>query len=446
VQRSISFFQSVDRTAKIGRVIPLGNAMKLRGLQKYLGQSLGYDVVELKEYRGLVGQGVVGTPAFRENLLSFGVCYGLALQGLRQASLRTNLIPPEIIQDRKMRAKKPWAVAAVASLLLGCTAGFFGVWRAYDSVQDNGNKDMSQALANAQQVVTTAEGFKTDYDGAKTQFSSVRTLADQLNTINDRRSLWPELLSAVAQCMPQDPPDFKLAADLPVPKDKLEDALKALVYKSQRIYIDQFDCEYNSNIKDWIAELKAGEGQPTTGAAATNTDSAPSTTPTESAAPAADSPTGNSDSEGWMIQLTGHHYHNLPANGAIGAEYVKQTLLKSLQNAIVTLPGPDGKPMKFPLKDLGIGNPVLLPGGHPKDDEVSLPGFSDRKGAPGDAGGPNVTVSRFDFVVQFAWRETPLTIRLQKAKSPQGDKKPAEGEKSPALAGGASATTAPRTN
>ena len=88
VQRSISFFQSVDRTAKIGRVIPLGNAMKLRGLQKYLGQSLGYEVVELTEYRGLAGAGVVSTPAFRENLLSFGVCYGLALQGLRQSSLR----------------------------------------------------------------------------------------------------------------------------------------------------------------------------------------------------------------------------------------------------------------------------------------------------------------------------------------------------------------------
>jgi type IV pilus assembly protein PilM len=447
VQRSISFFQSVDRTAKIGRVIPLGNAMKLRGLQKYLGQSLGYDVVELKEYRGLVGQGVVGTPAFRENLLSFGVCYGLALQGLRQASLRTNLIPPEIIQDRKMRAKKPWAVAAVASLLLGCTAGFFGVWRAYDSVQDNGNKDMSQAIANAQQVVSTADKFQTDYADAKAQFSSVSTIASQLNNINDRRGLWPELLSAVAQCMPQDPPDLKLVADLPnVPKDKLPETLTALIYQSQRIYIDQFECEYNSNIKDWIAEVKAGEGQSTAGAAATNAEPTPSPAPTESTTPAAASPSSSPDSEGWMIQLSGHHYHNLPANGAIGAEYVKQTLLKSLQTATVTLPGPDGKPMKVSLKDLGIGDPVLLPGGHPQEDEVPLPGFSERKGAVGDAVPPTVTVSRFDFIIQFAWRETPLSVRLQRAKSPQGDKKPGEGEKSPALAAGASAATAPRTN
>ena len=110
VQRSISFFQSVDRTAKIGRVMTLGNAMKLRGLQKYLAQSLGYEVIELDEYRGLSGAAVVGAPSFKENLLSFAVCYGLCLQGLKQSQLRTNLIPREILQDRLIRAKKPWAV------------------------------------------------------------------------------------------------------------------------------------------------------------------------------------------------------------------------------------------------------------------------------------------------------------------------------------------------
>src|SRR5215471_3353536 len=164
VQRSISFFQSVDRTAKIGRVIPLGNAMKLRGLQKYLGQSLGYEVVELKEYRGLSGAGVVGTPAFKDNLLSFGVCYGLALQGLKQASLSTNLIPPEIIKDRLWRAKKPWAVATVAAILLGCAAGYFSGWRAFASAQED--QEMKQAMDNVQRVVGTSSKNKADYDQA----------------------------------------------------------------------------------------------------------------------------------------------------------------------------------------------------------------------------------------------------------------------------------------
>jgi len=292
VQRSISFFQSVDRTAKIGRVIPLGNAMKLRGLQKYLGQSLGYEVFELKEYRGLTGAGVVGTPAFRENMLSFAVCYGLALQGLGQASLGTNLIPPEIIRDRQMRAKKPWAVAAVASLLLGCAAAYFGVWRAFDSVRDTPNNPITAALGQSENAVQTAEKLKNEYDTAKTSFTSVRGIADRLSDINDRRSLWPELMSAVAQCVPQDPPTFKLVADNPkgLPIEKLEETLKDQIYKSKRIFIDQFDCEYNSKLEDWYGEMKAAEGQSTAtpaapGAAAADANAAAASTGATSETP-----------------------------------------------------------------------------------------------------------------------------------------------------------------
>ncbi len=51
--------------------------MKLRGLQKFLAQSLGYEVIDLDEYRGLSGAAVIGAPSFRENMLSFAVSYGL---------------------------------------------------------------------------------------------------------------------------------------------------------------------------------------------------------------------------------------------------------------------------------------------------------------------------------------------------------------------------------
>src|SRR4029077_16397716 len=96
IQRSIGYFTSIDRGAKIGRVIALGNAMKLPGLQKYLSQNLGYPVAEIDSYRGRTGIGVVGSPAFKENLLSFAVCYGLVIQGLRHSKLSTNLVPREI--------------------------------------------------------------------------------------------------------------------------------------------------------------------------------------------------------------------------------------------------------------------------------------------------------------------------------------------------------------
>ncbi len=60
IQRSIGYFTSIDRGAKIGRVITLGNAMRLPGLQKYLSQNLGHNVAEVKSYRGITGETVTG--------------------------------------------------------------------------------------------------------------------------------------------------------------------------------------------------------------------------------------------------------------------------------------------------------------------------------------------------------------------------------------------------
>jgi type IV pilus assembly protein PilM len=453
VQRSISFFQSVDRTAKIGRVIPLGNAMKLRGLQKFLGQSLGYEVVELTEYRGLAGPGVVSTPAFRENLLSFGVCYGLALQGLRQASLGTNLIPPEIVKDRQMRSKKPWAVAAVAALLIGFTAAFFGVWRAYDSVQDDRNQSLTHALNEAKDVAENADRLKSQYDDAKKTFTSIDDIANRLNRINERRALWPELLSALSQCFPTDPPDIRLVAENPqgLKIDELKKAIESQIYKSKRIYLDQLECEWTPKAEDWYGGIKASEGQSTAAPTGGNADPmAPTTTtpptsdtPHASGDPSAAAASGNGPTgEGWIIQLTGHHYHNLQGSGSISGDFVRQTLIKNLETMTVKLPGPDGKLQEVSLKDLGIGAPTLISADRPYDESLPLPGFGDAKGAI--AGGdeePTVSVQRCDIIVQLFWKETPLAQRLKKQQEDQ--KKPAAGQKTPELAAGSQ--TAPAT-
>ncbi|MFA5810665.1 MAG: type IV pilus assembly protein PilM, partial [Thermoleophilia bacterium] len=95
LQRSIGYFSNLDRAAKIGRVIALGNAMKLPGLRRYLSQSLGYEIEKLDSFPTLSGAQVVSAPAFQENILSFGVSYGLALQGLAKGGVHTNLLPRE---------------------------------------------------------------------------------------------------------------------------------------------------------------------------------------------------------------------------------------------------------------------------------------------------------------------------------------------------------------
>ena len=62
LQRSLGFFTNLDRTAKIGRVVAMGNAFKLPGLRRYLAQSLGFDIERVEAFRGLVGPEVLATP------------------------------------------------------------------------------------------------------------------------------------------------------------------------------------------------------------------------------------------------------------------------------------------------------------------------------------------------------------------------------------------------
>jgi type IV pilus assembly protein PilM len=93
VQRSIGFFQNINRNAEISGMVMLGNAVKLPGLQQYLSKNLGYATVRLESFNNLVGTAVLDAPVFKENLLSFGVCYGLAVQAAGRGDLKTNLLP-----------------------------------------------------------------------------------------------------------------------------------------------------------------------------------------------------------------------------------------------------------------------------------------------------------------------------------------------------------------
>ena len=77
IQRSIGYFESLDRHARINKVLALGNAMRFPGLTRYLAQNLGKRSSRWP-FNGLTGPGVVDAPSFKDNILSFGVCYGLA--------------------------------------------------------------------------------------------------------------------------------------------------------------------------------------------------------------------------------------------------------------------------------------------------------------------------------------------------------------------------------
>ena len=207
-------------------------------------------MVEVESYRGLSGSGVVASPVFKENLLSFAVCYGLALQGLGRSKLWTNLLPREILTDRLIRDKKPWGVGVAAALLLGFTLSILGYWRAWNSVHPS---KFDTVLKQADEVEHKANEYSTAYAEKKTAFDQFDQMGKNIVGNVEGRLMWIEVLKALDACLPGDPP---LDADAPGEPAAADEAANdppgqkrnTDISRREELHITELDCEH---LTDW---------------------------------------------------------------------------------------------------------------------------------------------------------------------------------------------------
>ncbi len=117
IQRSLGFYNNSNPETKIVRIIALGGGTKLRGLLKYLQQTLQIRVERPDSFKRL-GMGPGVSPAkFHENVCDFGIVYGLALQGLGIARIESNLLPRNIARSMAWASKGKYFIAAACMLL-----------------------------------------------------------------------------------------------------------------------------------------------------------------------------------------------------------------------------------------------------------------------------------------------------------------------------------------
>jgi type IV pilus assembly protein PilM len=469
IQRSIGFFTSNNRNAKLGSVIALGNPMKLPGLQRFLAQNLDQDVTPIEQFNGLIGGSVTAVPNFKENQLTFGVAYGLCVQALRKSQLNTNLLPKEIITSRLVRAKKPWAVAAAALLMTGMAFSYASHYWAWQSaaVDSDSNPAMASALSKAASSASQAATFVSTQSDLVSKITAEVDRGKALVSNVEGRLLWLELLKAIDTALPKDPRPMSER------KQTAED-----VTSRPELHIISMDCQHFPDISPWATSVQnafeasrnsysrlsakekaAVEAAAAAAAAAAEASPAegdvvdPAMEPPidevpvdpamggEMAADGTVAPTGPAPptGEGWVIQLKGYHYRNtMPGNKDLdfrnneGKLFVDNTLVKQLEEGSVQLPdGPNGEMVEVPMEKLGIKYPVVTksstiydvpfaPEATSSEGGAPSMGRGPRMGAPGMAGeagveGPKIwKLRRSDFTVQFFWKPTPRSERVEK--------------------------------
>jgi len=380
LQRSLNYFTGTHKTAKIGKVFLLGNAVKLRGLSDFVAKQIGLDVSRLEKFEKLDGKTVVGSATFRENRLAFGTAYGLAAQGLGLAEMKTTLMPKQILMDRLIASKRPMTVAALLLLLTTAFVGYAGnvfTWNSYaDSIYESALRSADQASSSSQSAKSAVQQAEQDRDAAvQEQQIFLRVAHRRFETL--------EMLRALRSVLPHDPPDA-------IPENPAD---------RNEVHIDKVDMEYFGDLSTWFTDVKdqwvkthpkdgivlddpepepeatadAGESGETSAADAGEGEAAEQTAEAE-AAPA-ETPAAGGEPEvaladdpgptgaGWVIELVGHHYHNEDRHKPNqSAQFVRDTLIKNLlgEGPEVTVDvGPlAGEVMS--VKDFGIGYPVLV--------------------------------------------------------------------------------------
>ncbi|MGW8257651.1 MAG: type IV pilus assembly protein PilM [Thermoguttaceae bacterium] len=431
IQRSISYFSNLDRAAKIGRIVALGNAMKLPGLRRFLMQSLGYEIERVESFHSLTGSQVLSSPIFKENAICFGACYGLALQALGKSAIRTNLLPREIIRDRMIKQKKPWAVAAVASLLIACGVGF----GAYSMSLSAVDKDLWRSSINqAKQLTTQANSLRSDADSAISKFNATDQIGQHLVGNVEGRIRWLELMKAINTCLPHDSKDqegLKNTQNISDPQQLIDKLINSKV-----LHIENLECQYCDDVSSWFSKVAQSYQGPDVAAGAAGDSSASGEAApapalpaqrTEFVAPAATTDTqGAAESNfkgpsgpGWIVKLEGYHYHNSKQRGEIiGAQYLRDTLINNLLNARVELPDVDGKIVPVTMEDLGITYPVIVDQKGPQDEPFSNPYASDSDSADplrsrysGRSDSSTLSIPCFRFTVHFCWQPKSPSMR-----------------------------------
>lgn len=436
VERSLSFYAGIDKHSKLSRIVLLGNAAQLPGLRQFLNKQLEMDIVKLNDFPGLKGP-VIEERAFQENMLSFAPAYGLCLQGLRKAAIKTNLLPIEFVNERIIRAKKPWVLASVSLLMLGMLFSYFFVnqrwWAVNESYAVDGTT-WKVAMDDVNAKSSRSFEYTEADDELRLKLNRINAISSELVEAADTRSSWAEILSAINQALPRDPrlydEDGKLQMVADPDKIPFEDR--------QEVYVSHLTTLFFEDLTTWATERVVLAFQEQRG------DFEALQELSEKSAKAATQRRGNRkvslateydiSGPGWVIELKGYHFFNSEKQRLESLHemaFVREYVLDAFVHQTVKLPNKDGVMEEYKFEDIGLYYPTMVSSktgandvqiknpkfglkGMERTEEQATPpaagdGSQDGTGEGGEEATSETseipeyfTVKRFDFTIQMA--------------------------------------------
>ncbi len=192
IQRSLGFFGSSQPNCKVTRVIALGGGTKLRGLLKYLGQTLQIPIEKPDAFKRLTVGEDVSAAQFGQSVGEFGVVYGLGLQALGLGRIESNLLPRAIASSMALASKAKYltwtavALLVIAALGIGRTVLDSAKYKAQEGTRrriNNNIRDAEDAKRKLDNQIMREDQSKQIIEAAYKSFEYREVLPEVIETV-----------------------------------------------------------------------------------------------------------------------------------------------------------------------------------------------------------------------------------------------------------------------
>lgn len=201
VQRSLGFYSNSNPNVKLSKIIAVGGGTKMRGLLKYLQQSLQMPVEKPDSFKQLVLGPSVSAAKFHENVSDFGVVYGLALQGLGLGRIASNLLPRSIARSMAWSEKSKHFTAAACMLLVVSLLSLART--SLDRVSYNSNENV-RLRREVQKVIDSANEAKRKLQTQKSRASNSAAIIEKELVPFKYRDVIPQLHQTIISALPNE--------------------------------------------------------------------------------------------------------------------------------------------------------------------------------------------------------------------------------------------------
>ena len=204
VQRSIGFYLSSGNVEFV-RVVAIGGGFKLQGVAKFLQQSLGIKMVLPTEFKKItLGEGV-NAAKFHENILDFGVAYGLGVQGASQAAIETNLLPRKLARIMNWKQKSNYVNIAAIILVAVAVLAFGRAMK--DKVAYATNSSQRSAIAA---TIGQAQQVQSRLSEQQDRSRPLTQKMERYFGYFEGRDVLPSFVGGLVSCLPnaENTPDY----------------------------------------------------------------------------------------------------------------------------------------------------------------------------------------------------------------------------------------------